>query len=783
MYLLSSLLSNASSFTVENEDGIAIRYNLLSKTECEVVGVADCKELIIPSRILYLGHELIVTRLADNSCGGGGSYWRNKLQSVCIPNTVVEIGEYAFCQNKALTHVKMPDTIKEIKAGTFYGCHNLKDIELPESVKKINKEAFFDCSIKEIKLPLSLESIGENAFNSIETVYIPSHVNNIKYNSFGYQLKTISVAENNPYFDSRNNCNSIIETKTNRLILRTENTIIPSDVTIIGEKAFENAMLKELSLPASIKTIENRAFANSTLEKINFPEGLETIGKEAFCGCSSLSKLLLPKTTINIEAKAFTECKELPEVIIPENVISVGDEAFSYCDNIVTITINSSKVILGNNIFAHSNCFRIIKINNEPPPTAQKNTFLRKNGIIMKNLVVPHGTKETFSNSPIWSQFWNIYEEGENIKYLEGDTIISNGLKYVIEENNIATICGITSHTIDINIPFSLSDGEQEYTTKLEENKGVFVRNENIRTLIAPIILTFNYYAEGCFYNCRNLEYVECQNLKSIAGGWGTSNQHCAFAECPKLKTIIMPVLKSIGDLAFTGCNSIETIDFPCLEKIQGGAFDMCQNIQSIDLPSLHSIEGAAFHGCKELETIKVDKLEELNIPYDYRDYGTFEDCSSIKEIELPSVKRIYGCTNHMGTSNHHGCFYGCEKLEKVLLGDKCILIDRYTFEKCNNLATIECLSTTPPQLDPNAFETSTYNYATLLVPQGCKSIYASAPGWELFCNIQEKASSTIQQISETKRNMKYSYNLQGIKVKEGTKGIIIHNNKKILAK
>ena len=199
----------------------------------------------------------------------------------------------------------------------------------------------------------------------------------------------------------------------------------------------------------------------------------------------------MPKTTINIEAKAFTECKELPEVIIPENVISVGDEAFSYCDNIVTITINSSKVILGNNIFAHSNCFRIIKINNETPPTAQKNTFLRKNGIIMKNLVVPHGTKETFSNSPIWSQFWNIYEEGENIKYLEGDTIMSNGLKYVIEENNIATICGITSHTIDINIPFSLSDGEQEYTTKLEENKGVFVRNENIRTLIAPIILTF----------------------------------------------------------------------------------------------------------------------------------------------------------------------------------------------------------------------------------------------------------------------------------------------------
>ena len=89
---------------------------------------------------------------------------------------------------------------------------------IPEGTTEIGDRAFFDCtSLKSITIPDSVTRIGEEAF---------SHCEN---------LKSIVVEEGNPKYDSRNNCNAIIETATNTLVFGCSTTIIPDSVTTIGD--------------------------------------------------------------------------------------------------------------------------------------------------------------------------------------------------------------------------------------------------------------------------------------------------------------------------------------------------------------------------------------------------------------------------------------------------------------------------------------------------------------------------------------------------------------------
>lgn len=128
-------------------------------------------------------------------------------------------------------------------------------------------------SLANITLGNSVTSIGDGAFSSCNG------------------LSSIAVECGNSTYDSRDNCNAIIETSTNTLILGCQNTVIPNSVTSIGDCAFDYCLrLTNITIPNSVTSIGNYAFGSCDgLTSITIPSSVTSLGNMAFSSCSRLS--------------------------------------------------------------------------------------------------------------------------------------------------------------------------------------------------------------------------------------------------------------------------------------------------------------------------------------------------------------------------------------------------------------------------------------------------------------------------------------------------------------
>lgn len=127
-------------------------------------------------------------------------------------------------------------------------------------------------------------------------------------------LTSIQVENGNPKYDSRDNCNAVIETATNLIIAGCQTTNIPSTVIAIGELAFEGHGMKTLRIPNSIITI----------------------GGSAFSRCSELESIVIPNSVTQVGAMAFYSCNKLSKVTIGSSVANLND-AFLYLTSITSI--------------------------------------------------------------------------------------------------------------------------------------------------------------------------------------------------------------------------------------------------------------------------------------------------------------------------------------------------------------------------------------------------------------------------------------------------------------
>ena len=225
----------------------------------------------------------------------------NRLTSVTIPNSVTSIDADAFCWCSYLTSVTIPNGVTTIAGDAFAMCPAMTTISIPEGVTSIGDCAFSSTGLTSITIPSSVTDIGIDVFYNCR------------------DLTSITVDTENNAYDSRENCNAIIETATNTLVTGCKNSFIPSDVINIGYSAFDGC---------------------SGLTSIDIPTNVTSIGQEALYGCSGLTSITIPNSVISIGSIAFKRCSGLTSVISEiEDPYAFGSGAFDEISSTCTLTV------------------------------------------------------------------------------------------------------------------------------------------------------------------------------------------------------------------------------------------------------------------------------------------------------------------------------------------------------------------------------------------------------------------------------------------------------------
>ena len=244
-----------------------------------------------------------------------------------LPDSVQKVGESVFEGCQKLVSISLSNSISSIEKSCFRNCRSLSFISIPEGVKSIDDFVFMECSkLTSVFFPNSLLSIGKKAFcrcTRLLSIIVPRNLKEIKEDAFIFcnGLKSISVDKRNNTFDSRENCNAIVETMSNCLLLACDSTIIPQGITIIGRYAFSS--------------LNGR-------ESIVLPDSLKSIGYSAFAFCKQLSSIIIPKATKMIDDSAFHGCNKLESITINGHV-KLGERVFHNCDNLSSIIIPKSE--------------------------------------------------------------------------------------------------------------------------------------------------------------------------------------------------------------------------------------------------------------------------------------------------------------------------------------------------------------------------------------------------------------------------------------------------------
>ena len=500
--LLTLLMCVVANVTLAYDAEIDGIYYNFSGTEATVT-FGDNKytgDIVIPETITY--DETVYSVVAI----GGDAFWNcySRLTSITIPNSVTSIGEYAFENCSGLTSVTIPNSVTTIGYGSFQGCSGLTEIvveegntiydsrnncnalietssntliagcmntTIPNNVTSIGSGAFYDCyDLNSITIPKTVISIGNGAFYgciNLTSVKIPGSVTSIGDRAFSGcgGLTVIAVEEENTNYDSRNNCNAIIETSSNTLITGCKNTTIPNSVISIGDYAFTDCndlitipgsvmnigyhafackgltaftvdddnvsfasedgvlfnkaktvllqypMAKNettYAIPSSVKRIEGDSFLGcSGLSSITIPNSVTSIGYYAFGGCFGLTSIMIPNSVTSIESYAFGYCNSLTSVTIPNSVTCIEDVVFFGCSSLTSVTIPSSVTSIGDRAFGDCNSLIDLYCYTKNVPTTHPDAYAYT-PISNITLHVPIASIEAYKMTEPWSGFKEI---------------------------------------------------------------------------------------------------------------------------------------------------------------------------------------------------------------------------------------------------------------------------------------------------------------------------------------------------------------------------------------
>ena len=639
---------------------------------------------------LYTDGELIIegTGAMNNYSSTDEVPWygyETSIKIVTIKEGVTSIGNYAFEDCSSLTTITVPEGVTSIGENAFFGCSNLTSIDIPKGVESIGEYAFCACNLIRITISTSVTSIGEAAF-----------ANNPN-------LAEIMVEQGNAHYDSRNNCNAIIETANGLLVAGCAATLIPEGVTAIGYGAFAGTKgLSSIFIPKNVNTIRANAFEYcDNLTEVNCAENsqLTSIGGYAFFGCISLTA-----------------------ISIPESVSSIGLGAFLGCSSLTAITSKATT----------------------PPTIGGSNTF---NGVDKSIPVyVPAESVEAYKVAAFWKEFTNIIGMRE---VLASGTCGAN-LTWTLYVDGELVIEGNGDMTYSQNkAPWD------KYTSSIEIvtiKKGVtsignwaFLYCGSLTSITIPESVTS--IGISAFYECSSLTSITIpESVTSI----GSS----AFYGCNSLTSISIPKsVISIGNAAFCHCISLTSINIPAsVTSIGNYAFDGCYSLTFITIPEgMTSIGEYVFRSCRSLTSITIpESVTEIGA-------SAFNGCSSLTSITIPESVTSIGDYAFDGTPWYKSLPDGVVYVNNVLYKYKgtmpentsievregTVSISPYAFRNYSNLSSITSHAVTPPTIYIGAFE-GVSKSIPVYVPASSVEAYKSSEDWSIFTNIRPIIPSSI---------------------------------------
>ena len=597
---------------------------------------------------------------------------------------------------------------------------------------------------------------------------IPNSVTSIgDYTFLGCSSITSMVVESgNTTYDSRENCNAIIETATNTLITGCQNTVIPNSVTSIGQTAFYCCYsLRSIALPNNITTIGDSAFFDCTsLMSVTIPGSVRLIGTNAFYNCTNIAKthflgdiedwcnieferyssnpityshnlyindqeindVVIPNTIDSIKRYTFYRCASLTSVTLPDGITTIGERAFTSCTSLKSLTIPESVTFIADAAFALCESLETMYIHAITPPILEGEILFT--GSPISTCYIPCGTLAAYESSAWASQVGEFIEEGCPTVQMCGDDL------YWEYADGVLTIIGtgdMYDYADDKTGPAPWYDVRGSITT---------INMPNEMTKIGD-------YA---FYKCTEVTSINMPTTLTAIG-------EKAFAQDTKLACeIILPAsMTTIASRAFFNCQAVTAFHLEATTPptIPNDAFE--RTTASIHVPCGY---GHIYGKHTQWGKLKLEMCELLqdNVYYYPIDGHTARavtyHSNPTDTIVIPSAVVIDGMPRTV-TEVAASAFADCKDIPAIIFNEGLEYIGERAFVRCYGLhgtivlpATLETIgerafsycdnvekyliqAMTPPVLGANAFTGENKN-ALFYISCEAMDAYEVATNW-----------------------------------------------------
>ena len=708
--------------------------------------------------------------------------------SLTVADGTTRIINGAFKNQENLVAITLPSTLTAVESYAFSGCNNLASVTVNattpptcpadafsnaanatlnvpsgtmvtykaatgwKSFKQIIDPAnivFEDANVKDIcvqRWNANWDTNGDGELSYAEAAavtslgtYFNSKTNITKFNEFKYFTGLTSLGGEAQSYTTNGfyGCTALTEIS------------IPSNVTVIGYRAFENCSALTKAEFASIEHLCNIEFKHaystpltyakhlyidgSEVTEVVIPNSVTEIGVYTFYNCKDITSVTFHNNVTSIGNAAFSGCG-LTSVSIPNSVTSIGSSAFSLCSNLSSVTVPSSVTSIGAGAFSNNGTGICILKSSTP---VSYNSFGARLYIVPDEAVDAYKTAwpdladKIFGESEYAFKSYTITAKASSSALLEAiggeeytSRIIRLKVSGTINSYDMMIMATKMINLLDIDLSdATIVANSYNYGTGVSKDNVFpdFLRNKYLSSIVLPNSITT--IGNNAFKGDGNtgapkitagtsivipasvtsignsaFEYSSFSSIEFAPQSQLSSIGTYAFSKNYNIRSFIAPSsLTSLGNDAFYNCTSLTTATLPAA-TIGNNAFKGCTSLTTVTLQNGVTTIGAnAFETCTALNSLTLP-TEGLTSIGDY----AFNGCSALSNIELPQGLTSVGqyafqnCTSLASATIHEGvtsignhAFSGCRVLANITLPQSLTTLGQYAFQTCTNLESI----------------------------------------------------------------------------------------------